>query len=244
METQYIKTYSHALGREMECKIYGHGGIPVLFVPCQDGRFFDFESFNMTDTWSRWIEGGKVTVMGIDTMDKETWSDPVTPADQRIRRHEEWVRYVTEEAMPMLLERCGAQKAWVFGCSLGATHAVNFYLRFPDLFNGMLALSGIYNAEYGFGDYMDELVYRNSPVHYMENLPADHPYIEKYNSGRGIICVGQGPWELPETSVRLKELFEQKGINVWVDLWGHDVNHDWPWWHKQVEYFVPILLGE
>ncbi|MBQ3083917.1 MAG: esterase, partial [Clostridia bacterium] len=71
-----------------------------------------------------------------------------------------------------------------------------------------------------------------------------HPYIEKYNSGRGIICVGQGPWELPETSVRLKELFEQKGINIWVDLWGHDVNHDWPWWHKQVEYFVPIMLGE
>ncbi len=243
METQYIKTYSHALGREMECKIYGHAGIPVLFVPCQDGRFFDFESFNMTDTWSRWIESGKVMVMGIDTLDRETWSDSVAPADQRIRRHEEWVRYVTEEAMPMLLQRSGAEKAWVFGCSLGATHAVNFYLRFPDLFNGLLALSGIYNAAYGFGDYMDESVYRNSPVHYMENLPADHPYVAKYNSGRGIICVGQGPWELPETSVRLKELFEQKGINIWVDLWGHDVNHDWPWWHKQVEYFVPILLG-
>lgn len=36
METQYIKQYSPALGRDMECKIYGHSGRPVLFIPCQD----------------------------------------------------------------------------------------------------------------------------------------------------------------------------------------------------------------
>ena len=26
MEMQYFKEYSPALGREMECKVYGHGG--------------------------------------------------------------------------------------------------------------------------------------------------------------------------------------------------------------------------
>ena len=24
METQYFKAYSHALGKDMECKVYGH----------------------------------------------------------------------------------------------------------------------------------------------------------------------------------------------------------------------------
>ena len=52
METQYFKFYSPALNRDMECKVYGHAGRPVLFIPCQDGRFFDFENFHMTDTWS------------------------------------------------------------------------------------------------------------------------------------------------------------------------------------------------
>ena len=47
METQYFKDYSPALGREMECKVYGHAGRPMLFIPCQDGRFFDFEDFHM-----------------------------------------------------------------------------------------------------------------------------------------------------------------------------------------------------
>ena len=131
-----------------------------------------------------------------------------------------------------------------FGCSLGATHAANLFLRFPDKFTGLLALSGIYTAEYGFGSYMDEVVFENSPVHYMESIPWHHPYVEKYNRGRGIICVGTGAWEETSTTFRLKELFEQKGINIWVDIWGSDVNHDWPWWHKQVAYFVPKLLED
>ena len=29
METQYFKDYSPALGREMECKVYGHAGRPM-----------------------------------------------------------------------------------------------------------------------------------------------------------------------------------------------------------------------
>ena len=78
METQYIKTYSHALARDMECKLYGHSGRPILFIPCQDGRFFDFENFSMTDTLSPWIESGEVMVLSIDTIDKETWSDTAT----------------------------------------------------------------------------------------------------------------------------------------------------------------------
>ena len=244
MLTQYMKTYSHELQREMECKFYGHGGKPVLFIPCQDGRFFDFENFNMTDTWGEWLESGAVTVMAIDTIDKETYSDAATPAYDRIRRHEAWVRYIIDEAVPMLRARTGRDDIITFGCSLGATHALNLFLRFPDSIRGTLAISGIYDSNYGFGDYMDELVYNNSHVHYMENMSADHPYIEKYNSGRGIVCVGTGAWEIPESTFRLRDIFEQKDIHIWVDIWGDDVNHDWPWWHKMVKYFVPKLLED
>ena len=72
METQYFKQYSQALGRDMECKVYGYAGRPVLFIPCQDGRFFDFENFSMTDVWAPWIDSGQIMVFAIDTMDKET----------------------------------------------------------------------------------------------------------------------------------------------------------------------------
>lgn len=249
MEIQYFKDFSPALGRDMECKVYGHAGRPVLFIPCQDGRFFDFENFKMIDYWRPWIDDGKVMVLSIDTIDQETYSADWDPA-VRIRRHEDWIRYITDEMVPfitsMASERngCAPDGVIAFGCSLGATHAANLYFRRPDLFDGLLALSGIYSTQYGFGDYMDELVYANSPVDYLSNMPEDHPYMELYRSRKAVICCGQGAWEQPGTSHIIKDILDRKGIPVWVDFWGYDVNHDWCWWYKQVEYFVPWLLGE
>lgn len=249
MEMQYFKAYSPALDREMECKVYGHAGKPVLFIPCQDGRFFDFEGYKMADVWSPWIENGDVMVFAIDTIDKETWSDKWGNAEWRIYRHEQWISYIVNEVVPfmqgMAMERNGWDSApgcMAFGCSLGATHAANLFYRFPNHFDSMMALSGIYTSEYGFGTFMNDLVYQNSPVHYLANMSDGHPYIDLYNRGRSVICVGQGAWEQPETTRRLDEIFRQKGINTWVDYWGYDVNHDWPWWYKQVVHYLPWLL--
>ena len=75
-------------------------------------------------------------------------------------------------------------------------------------------------------------------------MPADHPYIGIYNSKKIVLCVGQGAWEDEgiRTSRILKDQFDAKGIHAWVDFWGYDVNHDWPWWYKQIRYFMPYLL--
>lgn len=250
METQYFKQYSHALGRDMEMKIYGHAGRPVLFIPCQNGRFFDFENFRMTDAWAPWIESGQVMVFSIDTIDGETWSDKGGDPYRRIRRHEQWVSFITDEVVPFARDMVNARNGWdgypgliAFGCSLGATHAANLFFRRPDLFDGLLALSGIYTASYGFDGYMDELVYLNSPVDYLAGMPADHPFIAEYNRHKGIICVGQGPWEIPESTRRVAQLCQEKNIHLWVDFWGYDCAHEWDWWYKQVAYFVPALLG-
>lgn len=249
MKTEYMKGYSHSLNKDMEIKVYGHAGRPVLFIPCQDGRFFDFENFKMTDYFGEWIESGRVMVFSIDTIDQETWSNKGGDARWRIERFEQWVHYITDELVPFMKAYCGECNgvpyeggAMVFGCSLGATHAVNLYYRFPNLFDRLLALSGIYSAEFGFDNYIDDLVYQNSPVHYMANLPGDHPYIGMYNSQKSVICVGQGAWELPDSTRALDYSLKSKGINTWVDYWGFDCNHDWDWWYKQVTYFLPYLL--
>lgn len=251
METNYYKHYSPALNKDMECKVYGHAGRPVLFIPCQDGRFYDFENFDMTDAWSPWIDSGEVMIFSIDTIDLETWSNKEGNPRLRIERYEQWIHYIVDELVPFIRNTVNQRNGWngypgviAFGCSLGATHAVNLYYRFPEIFDGLLALSGIYTADYGFDGYMDDLVYMNSPVHYLANISPDHPYISKYNAGKSVICVGQGAWEEPDTTKALASIFHEKGIQTWVDFWGYDVNHDWPWWYKQVTYFVPYLLDK
>ena len=243
MNTRYLKEYSPALGREMEVMVYGHAGQPVLYIPCQDGRFFDFGEFQIAETLSPLIESGQMIVFSVDTIDKETWSDRRGDPYWRAQRHERWMDYLTRELAPRMMDWTGQSGIIAFGCSLGATHALNLYLRRPDLFSGCLALSGIYTAAYGFDGYMDEVVYQNSPVHYMANLPENHPYIDMFNSQRAAVCVGLGPWELPDSTRQLADIFYRKGIRTWVDFWGYDCAHDWPWWYKQTAYFFPWLLG-
>ena len=42
MKTEWFKEYSDCLLRDMEFKVYGHAGTPILVFPSQNGRFFDF----------------------------------------------------------------------------------------------------------------------------------------------------------------------------------------------------------
>lgn len=249
MEIRYFKHFSNSLGRAMEFKVYGHRGKPVLFIPCQAGRFYDFEGFKMVDYWAKWIEAGQVTVYSCDVIDGETYADKGGDPRYRIELHEKWYHYIVDELVPYIKHLSG-ERNWhdepimTFGCSMGAMHAANLFFRRPDLFDSVLALSGIYDSEDAFGGYMDDLVYQNTPCRYLAEMPQDHPYINMYNQRKIVVCVGQGAWEdeLKVSTGNLKRVLESKGIQAQVDFWGYDVNHDWDWWYKQVEYYVPQFL--
>ena len=250
MEIRYFKHYSRNLERDMEFKVYGHKGKPVLFIPCQGGRFWDFESFKMSDVWAKWIDKGLVTVYSMDCIDGEAYADLGGDYRKRLEMHERWYHYTVDELVPEIKrlsrERNGHDDLiMTFGASMGAMHAGNLFFRRPDLFGSVLALSGLYEPCSFFpADYMDEILYNNSPVIYLANMPEDHHYIKLYNERKMVFCVGQGAWEeeLKASTANLKRVLEKKGIHARVDFWGWDVNHDWDWWYKQVDYYVPQLI--
>jgi esterase/lipase superfamily enzyme len=39
----------------------------------------------------------------------------------------------------------------------------------------------------------------------------------------------------------LEGILRAKRVPAWVDYWGLDVNHDWPWWRRQMPYFLSKL---
>lgn len=249
MEIRYFKHWSSSLNRDMEFKAYGHGGRPVLFIPCQSGRFFDFENFKMVDHWAPFIEDGKCTVFSCDSIDDEAWAAKGADNRWRTENHERWYHYIVDELVPYIQhlsrERNGCDRGILtFGASMGAMHAANLFFRRPDLFDGTFAISGLYDSQDGFGDYMDDILYNNCPVYYLANMPQDHPYISMYNQRQILVVVGRGRWEEPliESTDRLNHVLRTKGINATVDYWGYDVDHDWPWWFKMVEYYLPFLL--
>ena len=70
MERRVYREYSHCLNRDMEFIVYGTGGKPVLAVPSQDGRYFDFENFGMVEVCRDYIESGRIQLFSFDTMFK------------------------------------------------------------------------------------------------------------------------------------------------------------------------------
>lgn len=245
MQTSYHKHYSGALQRDMEVKVYGHAGKPCLVFPSQNGRYYDFESFNMPDSCQPWIDRGKLKLYCVDSIDAESWSAQDQPPYDRVRRHEAWFRYLTDEFYPFMMADSGFRgRAMTLGCSMGAMHAVNTLFRRPDLFDTVVGLSGAYTPEDFMGGYMDEVAYLNSPVASIKGMPPDHPYIDMLNSCQIIICVGQGAWEdeMLYSTRLLDDAMREKGIHAWVDYWGYDVSHDWPWWRRQLEYYLKKIM--
>jgi esterase/lipase superfamily enzyme len=244
MNIEYYKWWSTAINQDMELKIYGHAGRPAVVFPAQGGRFFEYEDFGMVHSMEALIDAGRLRLFTVDSIDRQSWANwDAHPAD-RARRHEDYDRYIVEEVLSFARKQCGNpdQRFITTGCSMGAYHAANFFFRHPDQFDGVVALSGLYQLRMFVGDYMDDNVYFNSPIAYLSNL-HDQWYIDRYHQSQIIICCGQGAWEEPilVDTLALKEVLEEKGIPAWIDLWGLDVNHDWPWWRKMAPYFFDKL---
>lgn len=241
MHNEYHKWWSPHLNQEMELKVYGHFGKPVLVFPSQGGRFFEYEDFQMVQSIEETIEDGKVKLFTIDSVDNQSWANfSAHPAD-RARRHEDYDRYVMYEVVPFIRNHCNSPDIRLIstGCSMGAYHSSNFYFRHPDVFDTLIALSGPLSLSLFIGDYMDETVYFNCPLAYLPHL-LDPWFLDLYRQGTIIICTGQGAWEEPmiADARAIDRILTEKNIPHWVDFWGNDVNHDWPWWRKMMPYYL------
>lgn len=222
-----------------------------MVFPAQNGRFFDFENFGMVNTVEHYINNGQIQLFCCDSIDPESWSGEGLDNGYRTFMMEQWYYYIVNELVPRIFEinaqgNNGYNHDGIIttGCSMGATHAVNFMFRRPDIFSGTIALSGYYDSDLFFGDYHDDILYRNSPIQYLQGMSYDHPYVEMYRHCQIVLCCGQGAWEddMIRSTTRMKELLDYKDIPAWIDFWGYDVNHDWNWWQVQFPYFIERMI--
>ena len=244
MKIQYHKWWSPSLGQDMELKVYGFYGKPMLVFPAQASRFYEFEDRGMNSACANFIESGRIKIFTVDSIDNQSWANgSIHPAD-RARRHQDYDRYITDEVAPFIRRDCGdiPDKFIANGVSMGGYHSANMFFRHPEIFDTLIAISGLYRLNHFIGDYVDDNVYFNSPLMYLENL-NDPEYLELYRQSRIIVCAGQGAWEeeMLEDTLTLKRILEQKNIPHLIDIWGGDVNHDWPWWQKMLPYFLEKL---
>ena len=246
MHVEALTHYSHCLKKDMHMMIYGQEGVPFLAFPTQNSMCRNYEDFGMIDHIRDFLDNGRIQLFVVDTVDKESWSDRGGDNNLRAARQEQYYHYIVDEVVPLIRSRNDSRLPVATGLSMGANHAAIVFLRRPDLFSGVLALSGVYDVDYFFDGWINPMLYENAPERFLPNMPDGHAYLKLYNQKQIIFCVGQGAWE--EDGIRtlrhLDRVFQEKGIHAWCDYWGYDVNHDWPWWFKQMRYFLPKFLTD
>lgn len=241
MHIEYHRWYSPRLGQDMELKVYGHFGKPIMVFPCSEGRFFDYENHGMLEVLGPYIEAGRVKLIAVDSIDRQTWFSHHAHPHERGRRYERYLSYIVEEAVPFVRSHCHSPgiRLMAHGCSFGAYHSAVVALRFPWLFDSALLLSGVYSLNFSVGDYVDEGVYLSDPLKFVPRL-YDPWYLDQLRRNSLVLVCGQGAWEewsLDESN-RLSAALQSIGVPHWYDVWGQEVDHDWPWWKVQVPYFL------
>ncbi|HEY3874757.1 MAG TPA: alpha/beta hydrolase-fold protein [Candidatus Kapabacteria bacterium] len=226
---------SAALDAKMEVVVYGHYGPAVLFFSREGEDLGALEREELIHRCAPLLDAGRLKIVTIDSPDSETWLSSMVPNKKKAQRHQQFNRYLTEEVVPFIGRNLRSSHPTIFTCgiSMGALHAVNSFLRRPDLFQGTFGFSGTYDLKHWTKGYDDKDVYFNSPIDYLENLtgPALTNLRQK---NRVLLVAGSGAGEHPEASQALAELMGRKGIPNWVDIWGEDFSHDWDAWRVMI----------
>jgi esterase/lipase superfamily enzyme len=245
MRKHIEKWYSPSLHKDMEIVTYGHFGFPLLLFPTAAADYLEYERFLLIRAISRAIEAGKVKVFSINSINSESWLNKRVHPKYKAIRQMQYNDYIADEVAPYIWNSCqGRMGIITAGASLGAFHALNQLLKRPDIFDGTLAMSGVYDIRkyYDSHGYHDQNIYFNNPAEYLPNLDDDYflPMLQRKKNIH--ILTGQGPYESPDASRAISALLDYKGIPHNLDVWGHDMGHDWPTWRAMMEFYLDAKL--
>jgi len=239
MHRSITSWHSPSLNKEMPLVTYGHYGFALLLIPTAGADYLEYERFRLIDALAPSINSGKMKVFSIDSINKESWLNREMQGEHKGIRHNQYNHYVFNEVIPFIKNSTSPETpVYVSGASLGALHSMNLFLKRPDLINGTIAMSGVYNLmEYTDG-FHDEQVYFNSPVHYMPNLNDPHILNQILQSGHIHILSGSGSHEAPDAAREMAAVLQQKGIPSDLSIWGGEWSHDWPTWRAMLPLWI------
>jgi esterase/lipase superfamily enzyme len=237
--------FSPRLGLDMPIVRYGHWGRALLLFPTASGDFLEAERMWLIKSIEPLVFAGRVTVFSIDSINRHAWMNEQVSVPEAARRQALYSGYIEEEVVPNIrraLQNASA-RIGTTGASFGAFYAANALLRRPDLFDTLIAMSGFYDLGPGYlHGYGDDNVFFNNPFSYLPGI-QDAGTLHLLRHSQIHIVSGQGDYERPDASVRFSQSLWDKGIPNQLDLWGKDVNHDWPWWRKMLPYYLGERVG-
>lgn len=230
--------YSPNLNKNMEIVEYGHYGPALLLLPTAAADYLEYERFQMINVLSKYINEGRIKVYSINSINNESWLNNKMAGRDKVVRHNQFNQYVYEEVVPFIKGRTSEGTPIITsGASFGALHSANLFFKNPWAISGCIAMSGLYDLGVYTKSYWDDDCHWNSPLHYLKQLSGEHLH-QIRKSPHIHVLAGSGSYEDPDGSRYLSGTLSHLGIDHRLDIWGYDIDHDWPTWRKMLPYIL------
>jgi esterase/lipase superfamily enzyme len=232
---QYHKWHSENLKRDMEMLVFGHAGARVVVFPTSSGRFFDWENRGMIAALQRHLDNGWIQLFCVDSVDSESWyNDHAHPKD-KASRHLQFQDYIIQEVLPFSKQKNDNPFTMAIGASFGAYHSVNIALRFPESFNRVVAMSGLYDVRRWSYGYDDAAVFQSNPYEYIRWLDNEKQ-LAAIRQIDLIIAIGREDPSFDNNQAFSTLLWDRA---VWHAFRVWDGNaHDWPCWQEMILHYI------
>ncbi len=226
----------------MELLIFGHAGAKTLVLPTREGRFYDYENWNLVAALAEPIEAGLLQLFCVDSVDNESFYCRCASPQARIWRHRQYEAYLLGEVIPLMRSRAQNPFLVAHGCSIGAYHAMTLALRHPGLFGKVVALSGRYDLTRQFGifpdlfdGYYDEDIYFQMPTHFLPQL-NDGTKLEAIRRMEITLAVGEDD-PFRTSTEQLSDQLREKGVWHSLAIWPGEA-HRARFWRQMVRCYL------
>jgi esterase/lipase superfamily enzyme len=239
MHHEYHRWHSGRVGRDMGVNVYGHWGPPLLMFPTSGGDEGEYERQGLIGAIAEFIDSGRVKAFAVNVNHNDSFANRGAHPLHRSWMQRQYDAYIRQEVVPFVRQHCrsGDIGIWTMGASLGAYHAANTLLKYPDTFKRCYALSGVYDMRRFMDGAYDDNFYFNNPVDYVASL-SDPWTLGHLASCEMHIATGSGPFENSGEAYRLSGLLASRGIRHYLDDWGTMGGHDWPYWKHQLREYL------
>lgn len=243
MNREYHKWHSPNLNRDMELLVFGHTGARVIVFPTSCGRFYDWENREMIKALEYHIEQGWIQIFCVDSVDRESWWNMEAHPKDRAIRHLTYQKYVVDEVLPWTKKLNQNDFVIALGASMGAYHAINIALNYPDNFNRTIGMSGPYDFAQMSGpysvfnwvfDYYDDNVHKCNPAASVRS--ASDEQLAKFRKLDIIFAMGQTDPLFGSNEI-FHQVLDEKEVPHAYRVWD-GFAHDWPIWHEMVLHYI------
>ncbi len=246
MEGRLLRIPTQHLSRPGCIWCYGHFGPPVLVFPSAAGMAHEWQAQSMIETHAAALQAGRIKLYCVESNVSESWTNKQASLAHKLHHHKAYERFILNELVPFIYQDCQTPEIPIttVGISVGAFLAVNFALKYPEIFRHAMGLSGRYDLTHFTGGQSNQDAYFNNPLAYVPGLQGAALERVRSSTQMTLVC-GQGNWEDGnfEETVTLGRMLDAKGIRCHTDIWGKDSHHQWPYWKLQSRKHFQRVFG-